>query len=98
MEQKKDGFISVGYSLDKTVIYDKKYDNAQKGEASIFALSANVKKADKDTTITSDYAMAYISEVTPMAIVTRAMTLLMVVSILPLNVLQLITLMNYGLA
>ena len=57
MEQKKDGFISVGYSLDKTVIYDKKYDNAQKGEASIFALSANVKKADKDTTITSDYAM-----------------------------------------
>ena len=28
MEQKKDGFISVGYSLDKTVIYDKKYDNA----------------------------------------------------------------------
>ena len=26
MEQKKDGFISVGYSLDKTVIYDKKYD------------------------------------------------------------------------
>ena len=68
MEQKKDGFISVGYSLDKTVIYDKKYDNAEKGEASIFALSANVKKADKDTTITSDYAMAYISEVTPMAI------------------------------
>lgn len=35
MEQKKDGFISVGYSLDKTVIYDKKYDNAEKGEASI---------------------------------------------------------------
>ena len=68
MEQKKDGFISVGYSLDKTVIYDKKYDNAKDGEASIFALSANVKKADKDTTITSDYAMAYISEVTPMAI------------------------------
>lgn len=32
MEQKKDGFISVGYSLDKTVIYDKKYDNAEKGE------------------------------------------------------------------
>ena len=68
MEQKKDGFISVGYSLDKTVIYDKKYDNAKEGEASIFALSANVKKADKDTTITSDYAMAYISEVTPKAI------------------------------
>lgn len=30
MEQKKDGFISVGYSLDKTVIYDKKYDNAER--------------------------------------------------------------------
>ena len=27
-----------------------------------------MKKADKDTTITSDYAMAYISEVTPKAI------------------------------
>lgn len=35
MEQKKDGFISVGYSLDKTVIYDEKYDNAKDGEASI---------------------------------------------------------------
>ena len=68
MEQKKDGFISVGYSLDKTVISKKEYDNAEDGEASIFALSANVKKADKDTTVTSDYAMAYISEVTPMAI------------------------------
>ena len=59
-----DGILSVGFTAE-----GKNIKTAQSGEGSVFALQAEIKRAEKeDTTITSDYALLYASKVIPQAI------------------------------
>ncbi len=57
------GIMTVGFTADGPKIKT----GAQK-EGSIFAAQAKIQKANLDTTITSDYAMLYASQVIPQAI------------------------------
>lgn len=57
------GIMTVGFTANGPKIKT----GAQK-EGSIFAAMAKIQKNDKDTTITSDYAMLYASQVIPQAI------------------------------
>ena len=64
----KDGVIPVGFKAIGSKIATAVMEGTPTSNANIMALQAIVKSGDKDTTITSDYAMLYASTVIPRAI------------------------------